>query len=143
LIPNGYVGWVRIDFKIKHSSALPVEDGYYLVKLPTQGHIQTSSDIEYGWATDEYYYYSNGKREVLASTGWGEGGMIWGQFNGSRQGPDEPPYQYFFVGTEEQFKEFGVTLKGENGRPLVGPVSSRGEIVKFGTDDLTSPTALK
>jgi len=122
---------------------LPVEDGYYLVKLPTQGHIQTSSDIEYGWATDEYYYYSNGEREVLASTGWGEGGMIWAQTNGTRYGPDGPVNEYFFVGTEEQYKKFGVNLKDENLDPLVGPVSSRGEIVKFGTDDLTSPTALK
>lgn len=34
LIPDGYVGWVRIDYKIKEAPALPIEDGFYLKKLP-------------------------------------------------------------------------------------------------------------
>ena len=29
LIPQGYVGWVRIDYKIPGTSELPLEDGYF------------------------------------------------------------------------------------------------------------------
>ena len=121
LIPDGYVGWVRIDYKVKEAPALPVEDGFYVVKFPSDGHLRTSSQIEYGWAQDEYYYVSGSDRKLLKLTGWGKGGMIWGGFNGSQQGIDET-YEGVFIGTEEQFKSLGVNSKNENGRPKVGPV---------------------
>jgi len=58
LIPEGYVGWVRIDFNIVAAAPLPVEDGYLLFRFPASGRLQTSFDLEYGWALDQYYYYS-------------------------------------------------------------------------------------
>lgn len=133
LIPDGYVGWVRIDYKAENASVLPTENGFYLVTLPPDGHLRTSSPIEYGSATDEYFYYSGPNRRLLKATGWGEGRMIWGQFNGSLQGSDEPPYQYFFVGSEEQFKGLGLTRKKDDSKPSVGPISA---LSKTDTDHL-------
>src|SRR2546429_9618871 len=122
LIPEGYVGWVRIDFNIKDAPSLSVEDGYYLFKFPPSGRIQTSSDMEYGAAKDEFYYYSGDTRHLLKETGWGHGGMIWAGFNGGAQGEKEV-HQYFFVGTEEELKEFGWKEKDEEGiHPKVGPI---------------------
>lgn len=121
LIPDGYVGWVRIDYKVKEAPALPIEEGFYLIKFPPDGHLRTSTPNEYGWATDEYYYYSDSDRKPLKATGWGGGGMIWGGFTGSLQGADGT-YEGVFVGTEEQFKSLGVNSKDENGRPKVGPI---------------------
>jgi hypothetical protein len=122
LIPEGYVGWVRIDFNIKDAPSLPIEDGQYLFKFPSSGRIQTSSDIEYGGANDDYYYYSGDTRRLLKSTGWGKGGMIWAGFNGKAQDEKEV-YEYFFVGTEEELKEFGWEEKDEAGiHPKVGPI---------------------
>lgn len=121
LIPDGYVGWVRIDYKVEEAPALLVEDGFYLMKFPPDGHLRTSSPNDYGWATDEYFYYLGSDRKPLKATGWGGGGMIWGGFTGSLQGADET-YEGLFVGTEEQFKSLGVNIKDENGRPKIGPI---------------------
>jgi hypothetical protein len=123
LIPEGYVGWVRIDFNIKGASPSPIEDGYFLFRFPASGRIQTSSDMEYGWADDEHYYYSGDNRRRLKETGWGGGGMIWAGFNGSKQGEKEV-YQYFFVGTEEELNEFGMKNKDGDGHPKIGNLKS-------------------
>lgn len=119
LIPNGYVGWVRINFKVKNAPALPTKDGVYLIEINPDGRLQTSSSNEYGWAQDEYYYYSESGQKPLKASGWDGGGMIWGAFTGSLQGDDET-YESFFVGTEEQFRKLGLTNKDENGNPRVG-----------------------
>ena len=111
LIPKGYIGWVRIDFKVNDAPPLPIEDGHYLFKFPPSGHLQTSSDIEYGWSSsDDFYYYSGDDRQQLKETMWGGGGMVWGQSNGSSQDGSNNVtaiFENFFVGTEEQFKKCG------------------------------------
>lgn len=122
LIPQGYVGWVRIDFNIKDSPPLPLEAGFYLFKFPESGRIQTSSNMEYGAAPDEHYYYAGDDRKALRSSGWGGGGLIWAGFNGGAQGAKEV-HEYFFVGTEAQLKEFGWKEKDEEHLcPKVGPL---------------------
>jgi hypothetical protein len=113
LIPDGYVGWATIEFKVSGTPALPIEDGFYLVKFPPSGLLKTSSAIEYGVAKDEYYYYSGTKRRPLKETGWSEGGMIWaGHISGPPRSNDpafaKVPWdaaEGFFVGTEVQLKE--------------------------------------
>jgi hypothetical protein len=128
LIPEGYVGWVRVNFNVKDAPALLIEEGYYLFKFPPDGKLNTSSAIEYGWGNDEYYYYSSNTRQKLKATGWGSGGMIWGDFNGaaqSAQGTAEPPHQFFFVGTEEQYKKYGINVeKDDANHPKVGPIDN-------------------
>jgi hypothetical protein len=122
LIPEGYVGWVRIDFNITDAPPLPLENGFYVFKFPESGRIQTSSDMEYGVAHDEYYYYADKDRKALQRSGWGGGGLIWGGFNGGAQGAKEV-HEYFFVGTEAQLKEFGWKEKDEEHLyPKVGPI---------------------
>jgi hypothetical protein len=111
LIPKGYVGWVQIDFKVRDARLLPTEDGHYLFKFPPSGRLRTSSDIEYGSASgDDFYYYSGGERQRLEATMSGEGGMIWEQSNGSVQdGANNVTaiFEDLFVGTEEQFERCG------------------------------------
>jgi len=117
LMPEGYVGRVRIEFKTKNAPPIPLEAGYYLFTIPANGLLQTSSDIEYGWAKDEYYYYDDHGRRQLPVTGWGHGGMIWGGGNGedtdSRIGT-RVLYEGFFVGTEAQYAEHREEAKSEN-----------------------------
>ena len=122
LIPEGYVGWVRIEFRVKEALALPVEDGYYICKFPPNGHVQTSSDIEYGVAKDEYYYYSNSNLRPLAITGWDGGGMIWAGSTGKSTDSNNVVtaiYEHFFVGTEEEYKRYGA----DYGDHKVGPIN--------------------
>jgi len=107
LIPESYAGWVEIDFGIVAAPALPIEDGFYVVKFPPSGRLYTSSDIEVGWAKDRYYYYTDSNLHEIPETSWGGGGLIWGGTVGSQQddkGQTCCVTEALFVGTEEQFK---------------------------------------
>ena len=128
LVPEGFVGWVKVYYKVEGAPALPLEDGRYLFKFPASGVLKTSSDIEYGWAQDQYFSYSEEVRQPLANTGWGEGGMIWADYNGSSatlpmgtSSSDEAAkkvttfYGGFFVGTEAEYTDYGRFVDGKEG----------------------------
>lgn len=120
---NDYVGWVRVDFNVKSAPSLPVEDGFYLYQVPASGYLETSTEIEYGSAKDEYYYDSAGIHRRLESTGWGHGGMIWAGYNSGRDEKGRA-YMYFFVGTEDKYKRDGVNvLRDALNNPQVGPLN--------------------
>ena len=101
---------VRLLLNVEGAPPLPIEDGYYLFRIPPSGLLETSSDIEYGWASDEYYYYAGDSRQKLPATGWGGGGIIWGGYNGSSGNHPEriSVHTGMFIGTEEEFNQYGV-----------------------------------
>jgi hypothetical protein len=97
LIPDGYVGWVEIKYGESNAPSLPIISGTLICRIPDSGLLRTSSSLEEGWAKDEYFYSSNeGSVRALMDTGWGSGGMIWGESNSTVD-------QYFYVGTEAQY----------------------------------------
>jgi hypothetical protein len=124
LVPEGYVGWVRIDFGVEGAPPLLLEDGHYFFKFPPTGIIQTSSALEEGYAEDKYYYYSDsgGARQPLHGSVSGGGGMIWGEVV-SRVQDGKELHEYFFVGTEADFKDYGLKEKAKDGNPMVGPIT--------------------
>jgi hypothetical protein len=66
LIPNGYVGWVRISYAVKGEPALQVQRCAYEIVVPQNGRIATSSPMTSGLAHDEYYYVDeHGQRRSL------------------------------------------------------------------------------
>jgi hypothetical protein len=102
LVPDNYIGWVEVRYAKSNTNALPVMNGTLICQIPDSGLLETSSPLEEGWAKDEYFYYSrDGALHALKSTGWGQGGVIWGGTNSTTE-------QFFFVGTEQQFRH-GVT----------------------------------
>jgi hypothetical protein len=125
LIPDGYVGWVLIEYEVKGAPRSPIEDGYHLFKIPHNGHLKTSSPLEYGSATDEYYYVSTKGRQRLDSwSGWDSKMMIWvgtvsdGIFsetdkNNKTREIKTPPTTTFFVGTEQQYNQAGPEPQSE------------------------------
>lgn len=111
LIPEGYVGWVNVHFEVREAPALPIEEGRYLFKVLPSGQLSTSTRLEGGTASDDYYYVSTqGLRRKLESSGWGEGGMIWAQSNSEVN-------LRFFVGTEGQLQDHGFQMN-----PQIGPI---------------------
>ena len=107
LIPEGYTGWVRVEFEVKDAPSLPVENGQYVLKIPASGVLTTSSAEQYGWAKDSYDFYTGtGSHPVNDS---GPESLIWGKINGEASGTSGTrKYQEFFVGTNQQFKaQFG------------------------------------
>jgi len=57
LIPQGYTGQVEIHYGVPGAgTVLPEEEGKIIVNIPKDGVLKTTSDPEYGFASDEYYY---------------------------------------------------------------------------------------
>lgn len=104
LIPEQYTGWIRIEFEVQGAPPLPMEAGQYVLRIPSDGVLRTSSAEQYGWANDSYYYYSaQGVRSLPNS---GPAGLIWGKINGEESGASgNRKYEEFFVGTEQQFRD--------------------------------------
>jgi uncharacterized protein DUF6843 len=103
LIPEGYTGWIRVEFEVQGAAPLPMEGGEYILSIPGDGVLRTSSPEQYGWAQDHYYYYSaQGTRPLPDSR---EAPLIWGKINGEASGASgKRKYEEFFVGTAQQFK---------------------------------------
>ena len=102
LIPSGYVGWVRIEYRVAHAPPLPREGKYLLLRVDRDGRLQTSSDLPEGWAYDQFFYDSKDGRYPLSNAGWCKGGMIWGEE--SEKAGQSVRIQEFFVGGEDQFR---------------------------------------
>lgn len=109
LIPEGYTGWVRVEFEIPGAPPLPAESGQTVVKIPPSGVLKTSSSEQYGLANDDYASYSNDTARPLPDSGPGK--RIWGKITGELQGPSKQEYEEFFVGTQQQFKDQGLRSK--------------------------------
>lgn len=123
LIPEGFVGWVRIDYEVEGTPELPIEDGFYIYRIPPTGHLETSSTQLSGWASDEYYYVDDsGNMEELPATGRNEGGLIWREIVGylETRGTRELVFEQFFVGPEELAQQHA---NREGREPVYGPVS--------------------
>lgn len=104
LIPEGYTGWVRVEFEIPGAPPLPAEAGQTVVKIPSSGLLKTSSPEQYGWAKDDYAFYSSTGVRPLPDSGSGQ--RIWGKINGEASGSSgKRRYEEFFVGTQQQFKD--------------------------------------
>jgi len=103
LIPAGYHGWVRINFRQKGAPPLPSEDGRLLLKLNAQGTLQTSSDPLSGHGQDDFFYYDGDHRTPLSNAGVCKGGMVW-QVETMVDEPTSTPFARFFVGTEDQYR---------------------------------------
>jgi hypothetical protein len=103
LIPAGYSGWVRVDFRQKDAAPLPMEDGRRVLKLNVQGTLQTSSDPQLGHGRDDFFYYSGDRRAQLSNAGVCKGGMVW-QIETMVDDRTSTPFERFFVGTEGQYR---------------------------------------
>jgi len=103
LIPAGYSGWVRVDFRRKDAPPLPMEDGRRLLKLNAQGALQTSSNPQLGHGRDDFFYYSSDRRTPLSNAGVCKGGMVW-QIETMVDDRTSTPFERFFVGTEGQYR---------------------------------------
>jgi hypothetical protein len=103
-IPDGYSGWVRVEFEVPGAPTLQGGTDQTTLEIPPSGVFRTSSPEQYGWARDSYYVHSStGVRAIPDS---GPGRMIWGKINGEESGSSgQRKYEEFFVGTEQEFKD--------------------------------------
>jgi hypothetical protein len=103
LIPEGYVGWLRVEHKVECAPPVPVEHGQRILRFTGASVLETSSPMPEEAAERQYFYYApDGSERDLAADYRNGNGMIWGETSGSRGG--EMRMFIFFVGTEEQSK---------------------------------------
>ena len=102
-IPNGYVGWVTIQYDKETCDEGQQGIWRTIVTVRPDGFGCSKQ-----WLGPErlffvrYFYVDQSGRRIhrLESTGWGEGGEIWAQSST----PAEDEF-HFFVGTEGDFNE--------------------------------------
>jgi Carboxypeptidase regulatory-like domain len=105
LVPEGYTGWVLLEYKVKGAVTVLTEDDIKTFKFPSSGMLITSSPGPERGAEDEYFYYSaNGSLRPIPRNYLDGKGMVWGQHEGTRNG--ELSQYAFFVGTEDQYKKY-------------------------------------
>lgn len=104
-IPEGYRGWVEIDYERSDCPALPLTEGKYVIAISKDGRACTSSAPEVGTALDEFYFVGS-QRTRIPVTGWGGGGLIWGHTIGtvSGYGSKRRTRGGFFVGSESEYR---------------------------------------
>jgi len=119
-IPEGYIGWVRINYLVKEAPPIPIEDGYEVFRFTVSGELNTSSDIAVGQAKDEYYYYSaDGKPlDPIVETKMIRGHGVINEGNGKEY--EIKRYVEFFIGPDEEYRKSVERMK--HGRPTIGPI---------------------
>lgn len=128
LIPEGYVGWIRIDFDVKGASEIPIEDGFYIFKVPETGRLQTSSSDVVDSVRNQFFYYSAGTQYRIRLGGPLEGRLVQEEFSGPGSGhlpPVPNHYRYIFIGPLSAFERYRATdpkarLTESDGYPKVG-----------------------
>jgi hypothetical protein len=119
LIPDEYVGWVRVDFNARDSAALPIEGDYVVFKIPPSGYLRTPARYMCGWP-QEYYYYSGDKRRQLDVRQI----IRWNGFaSGSEPQFEKEMADYIFIGSEAEFIKFGYSNRNAQGVPTYGKLS--------------------
>ena len=116
LVPEGYVGWLLLEYNMKAAQAAPVEGAVKVFRFPASGTLEISSSGPERGAEDQYFFYSiDGALHEIPTDYRNGKGMIWGQHEGTRDGTLS---QFgFFVGTEAQYRKFQTRMT----RP--GPVA--------------------
>lgn len=110
-MPDGYRGWVSVDYDVDGAPPLPIEDGHRVFRYGEDGRLETSSGYEEGWGVDDYFYFDGSTRQLLRQRPVGMEGEIWGSYTRSdlvmivgnevtRKGVSTG----FFVGTEEEWR---------------------------------------
>jgi hypothetical protein len=142
LIPEGYVGWIRVDFEVPGAAPLPIENGFYILKFSDTGRFQTSSHDILG-QEDEFIYYSTEEPYLLKlkAAGPTELRMVHGQFSGPGPGHKAPvpnPYRYYFIGPTDVFDRIEASdpskaPRESDGYPKVGEQSvlSREDLIRL------------
>ena len=104
--PDGYVGWVRIEYGVPGAPALdrdffgPME----YQRFPPSGLLQTSSTLDNGAASVSYYYYSDHDEREIPYEMVNGGAISW-----CVKKPDNSrlkrEFLTYFVGPKEEYQK--------------------------------------
>jgi hypothetical protein len=120
LIPEGYVGWIRVDFNIKDATPLPIEGDHLVFTIPESGYFRTPAKYMCGWPQDYYYYSGNSRKPIDSQT------MIrWNGFaSGAEPDVNKEIADYIFIGTEAEFERYRHSTYDAQGVPKYGRLNN-------------------
>ena len=98
LLPDGYTGWVEIDYEVSTAPTFPRENGFRLVEVPDTGRVETVESPNYGEMFIREYYYvgAASKRTPAPTTG---GGF-------SQMGGNTGPRSYVLIGHDADYGRY-------------------------------------
>jgi hypothetical protein len=72
ILPDGYAGWVRVDFGVVGAKPLPVEDGYRVLRVPESGVVETCDPLITSPSREQHFYEKEGSRRPAPTNiaGW-------------------------------------------------------------------------
>jgi hypothetical protein len=108
VLPSGFTGWVELRYGVPNALPLAEQSRRYVVNLPANGTLETSTPFEEGFANDQFQY-DDGRSLFVREEASGDPKeiAIWGigttvtQID-ERKGPIAVT---FFVGSANQFRE--------------------------------------
>jgi hypothetical protein len=111
-IPDGYVGWVRIEYGVPNAPRLKTDffGPWEYQKFPPTGLLQTSSELKDGAASADYSYYSGDNLKPLGNE-FVNGGIISGCFRKPDGAPLERKFDTFFVGPAAEYEKHKQELE--------------------------------
>ena len=111
-LPEGYVGWVRLEYDVQGAPELERDfiGPWEYQRFPPSGLLQTSSELHHGAASANYFYYSDNRATPLPHE-MINGGIISGCVERSDGTNLERNFQTFFVGPKEEYKQHKQELE--------------------------------
>jgi len=104
LVPEGYVGWLLLEFNVKNAPVVREESDTDFYTFPGSGRFETSSPGPVDGAPHGYFYYSqDGSLSAIPMDYRTDRGMIWGEYSGSAKG--QMCMFGFFVGSREEYEK--------------------------------------
>ncbi|HEY9405328.1 MAG TPA: hypothetical protein VIQ24_21940 [Pyrinomonadaceae bacterium] len=110
-IPEGYVGWVRVNYNIIGTPELPRDGVSQIFKIPLSGLLQTSSELKQGAASAEYFYYSGDFVRPMPEKDKRGGLISWAVKNADGSHTDKQ-FIYFFVGSRKEYDKHKNEIEG-------------------------------
>lgn len=55
-LPEGFHGWVKIEYSVADAPAFPIKDGNMQIVISDSGYAQTSDKLVVGWRRDRYFW---------------------------------------------------------------------------------------
>jgi hypothetical protein len=132
-IPDGYVGWVRIEYGVPSAPKLPTDffGPWEYQRFPPTGLLQTSSELSDGAASADYFYYSGDSLKPLAAE-LINGGIVSGCFRKPDGAALERKFGTFFVGTKEAYEKHKQELERFRKSDCQYVINSLDELPKVG-----------
>jgi len=92
---------MQVAYSVEKAPRLQERGGCLNIGFDSSGRAVTSSELQYGWGRDQFYYLSHTKRIPLRlATTPNDIAMIW---NLSTLFMDDKVFERFFVGTKAQY----------------------------------------